>query len=95
MSELSKLAGTQADEIERLLKLAEAKSMVEDKNPKDKRCPFCHSMFRFDDQVLAHLISKHRKDIIPEILSLRKELAEIKEAMVAYRALARERVPNI
>lgn len=69
--------------------------MVENKNPKDKRCPFCHGMFRFDDQVRDHVWGKHRKDLIPEILSLRKELAEVKEAMVAYRALARERVPNI
>jgi len=65
--------------------------MTEDKNPKDKKCPFCHSMFRFDDQVQSHLLAKHRKDIVPEILSLRAELTDVKEAMIAYRALARER----
>lgn len=65
--------------------------MTDDKNPKDRKCPFCHSMFRFDDQVQSHVWAKHRKDIIPELLQLRAELAEVKEAMIAYRALARER----
>lgn len=64
---------------------------MDDKNPKDKKCPFCYSLFRFDDQVQDHVFSKHRKDLIPEILSLRSELAAVKEAMIAYKALAKER----
>ncbi|MDE2106227.1 MAG: hypothetical protein KGL39_53905 [Patescibacteria group bacterium] len=60
-------------------------------NPKILRCPFCPKLFRFLDQVEAHAWAKHRGQIILEIVSLRQEIKEARDAAYAFKALARER----
>jgi uncharacterized C2H2 Zn-finger protein len=78
-------------ELEKLLLDPKLLETDAEKNPKVLRCPCCPKAFRFEDQVLAHVYSKHHKDLLHQYLLLKRELEEVKEAMIAYRALARER----
>lgn len=59
-------------------------------------CPVCSKLFHHPDDMAQHLTNKpgHIEWIHRELASLRGEVAMLKEAVSAWRKLARERAAN-